>query len=46
MQALFVYVPMDEEDAGKPVAEYFGIDGDAPRVSIHIFFMHSRPWFP
>nr|XP_043631635.1 protein disulfide isomerase-like 1-4 [Erigeron canadensis] len=29
---LFVYVPMDDEDAGKPVAEYFGIDGDVPRV--------------
>ncbi|PWA61544.1 PDI-like 1-4 [Artemisia annua] len=31
-KALFVYVPMDDEDAGKPVAEYFGIEGDAPRV--------------
>nr|GEV33553.1 protein disulfide isomerase-like 1-4 [Tanacetum cinerariifolium] len=31
-KALFVYVPMDDEDAGKPVAEYFSIEGDVPRV--------------
>ncbi|CAH1438429.1 unnamed protein product [Lactuca virosa] len=48
-KALFVYVPMDEEDAGKPVAEYFGIEGSAPKVSISIIIiiiiMHSPPHF-
>ena len=34
MQALFVYVSMEEENAGKRVAECFGINGDAPKVSI------------
>ncbi|KAI7735975.1 hypothetical protein M8C21_022387 [Ambrosia artemisiifolia] len=44
-QALFVYVPMDEEDAGKPVAEYFGIDGDAPRVIAFTGNEDSRKFF-
>ncbi|CAI9105099.1 OLC1v1003953C1 [Oldenlandia corymbosa var. corymbosa] len=29
---IFVYVEMDNEDTGKPVAEYFGVDGDGPKV--------------
>ncbi|OIT03305.1 PREDICTED: protein disulfide isomerase-like 1-3 [Nicotiana attenuata] len=27
-----VYVEIDNEDVGKPVSEYFGVSGDAPRV--------------
>jgi len=27
-----VYVEMDNEDFGKPVAEYFGVSGDEPKV--------------
>ncbi|KAK9061256.1 hypothetical protein SSX86_018436 [Deinandra increscens subsp. villosa] len=42
---LFVYVPMDEEDAGKPVAEYFSIDGDAPRVIAFTGNEDSRKFF-
>lgn len=29
---LFVYIQVDDEDTGKPVAEYFGVTGDAPKV--------------
>ncbi|XP_057485755.1 protein disulfide isomerase-like 1-4 [Actinidia eriantha] len=29
---VFVYVEMDNEDVGKPVSDYFGVAGDAPRV--------------
>ncbi|KAI8032280.1 Protein disulfide isomerase-like 1-3 [Camellia lanceoleosa] len=29
---IFVYVEMDNEDFGRPVSEYFGVSGDAPRV--------------
>ncbi|KAG5238079.1 protein disulfide isomerase [Salix suchowensis] len=29
---IFVYVEMDNEDVGKPVSEYFGISGTAPKV--------------
>ncbi|XP_024034983.1 protein disulfide isomerase-like 1-4 [Citrus clementina] len=29
---IFVYVQMDNEDVGKPVSEYFGITGEAPKV--------------
>uniref|UniRef100_A0A7C9EU26 Protein disulfide-isomerase n=1 Tax=Opuntia streptacantha TaxID=393608 RepID=A0A7C9EU26_OPUST len=29
---LFVYVQVDDEDTGKPVAEYFGVTGDAPKM--------------
>ncbi|KAK3018801.1 hypothetical protein RJ639_005039 [Escallonia herrerae] len=29
---IFVYVEMDNEEFGRPVAEYFGITGSAPRV--------------
>ncbi|KAK7312563.1 hypothetical protein VNO77_36510 [Canavalia gladiata] len=29
---IFVHVEMDNEDVGKPVADYFGIAGNAPKV--------------
>ncbi|TKY48522.1 disulfide isomerase 1-4 [Spatholobus suberectus] len=29
---IFVYVEMDNEDVGKPVSDYFGISGNAPKV--------------
>ncbi|XP_027346620.1 protein disulfide isomerase-like 1-4 [Abrus precatorius] len=29
---VFVHVAMDNEDVGKPVADYFGITGNAPKV--------------
>lgn len=32
MQLIFVYVELDNEDVGKPVADYFGIAGNAPTV--------------
>ncbi|KAL7612115.1 protein disulfide isomerase-like 1-4 [Lactuca sativa] len=44
-KALFVYVPMDEEDAGKPVAEYFGIEGSAPKVIAFTGNEDSRKFF-
>ncbi|KAI3450560.1 hypothetical protein Pfo_007225 [Paulownia fortunei] len=29
---IFVYVEIDNEEVGKPVADYFGVIGDAPKV--------------
>ncbi|KAA8544042.1 hypothetical protein F0562_021781 [Nyssa sinensis] len=29
---IFVYVEMDDEDVGRPVSDYFGVTGNAPRV--------------
>ncbi|PIN15043.1 Protein disulfide isomerase (prolyl 4-hydroxylase beta subunit) [Handroanthus impetiginosus] len=29
---IFVYVDVDNEEVGKPVADYFGVTGDAPKV--------------
>uniref|UniRef100_A0A2P2L946 protein disulfide-isomerase n=1 Tax=Rhizophora mucronata TaxID=61149 RepID=A0A2P2L946_RHIMU len=29
---IFVYVEMDNEDVGKPVSDYFGVSGSAPKV--------------
>lgn len=29
-----MYVELDNEDVGKPVSEYFGVDGETPSVSI------------
>ncbi|XP_022887869.1 protein disulfide isomerase-like 1-4 [Olea europaea var. sylvestris] len=29
---IFVHVDMDNEDVGRPVADYFGVTGDAPKV--------------
>lgn len=31
-----VYVELDYEDVGKQVAEYFGVNGEAPTVSIRL----------
>lgn len=39
MQLLFVYVDIDNEEEGKPVADYFGITGDAPKVSFLSFLI-------
>lgn len=33
MQLLFVHVEMDNEDVGKPVADYFGVTEDASKVT-------------
>lgn len=38
MQLIFVYVEIDNEEVGKPVSEYFGINGNGPEV---IFFITS-----
>lgn len=32
LQLVFVYVELDNEDYGKPVADYFGVTGDGPKV--------------
>lgn len=32
MQLVFVHVEMDDPDTGKPVAEYFGVEENAPKV--------------
>lgn len=32
LQLIFVFVDLDNEDAGKPVADYFGVTGSAPQV--------------
>jgi len=32
LQIIFVYVQLDNEDTGKPVADYFGVTGDGPKV--------------
>ncbi|KAI8573671.1 hypothetical protein RHMOL_Rhmol01G0295200 [Rhododendron molle] len=29
---IFVYVEMDNEDVGRPVADYFGVTGDSPKI--------------
>lgn len=31
-KVIFVYVEMDDAEAGRPVAEYFGVEGNAPKV--------------
>lgn len=36
LQLIFVYVEMDNEDVGKPVSDYFGITGDAPKVMLSV----------
>lgn len=35
MQLIFVFVNIDDEDVGKPVADYFGATGDSPKVTIN-----------
>lgn len=39
LQLLCVYVEMDNEDVGKPVSDYFGVQGDAPRVSFPLVYV-------
>lgn len=39
MQLLFVYVDIDNEEEGKPVADYFGVTGDAPKVTFLSFLI-------
>lgn len=39
MQLIFVYVEIDNEEVGKPVSEYFGVNGNGPEV---IFFITSN----
>lgn len=39
MQIIFVYVDIDNEEVGKPVADYFGVTGDAPKVTFLTFFI-------
>ncbi|GMH10949.1 hypothetical protein Nepgr_012790 [Nepenthes gracilis] len=33
---IFVFVQIDDEETGKPVADYFGIIGDAPKVIAYL----------
>lgn len=45
LQIIFVYVEMDNEEIGRPVSDYFGVTGDAPKVLSPTFsktvpFMH------
>jgi hypothetical protein len=35
LQLIFVLVETDNEDVGKPVSDYFGISGTAPKVIIY-----------
>lgn len=35
---------IDNEDVGKPVADYFGITGNAPKVIISPLFLISFLW--
>lgn len=44
MQIIFIYVEIDNEDVGKPVAEYFGVSGDGPNVSLSSAFSLSFPF--
>lgn len=44
LQIIFIYVEIDNEDVGKPVAEYFGVSGDGPNVSLSSAFSLSFPF--
>lgn len=39
MQLIFVYVALDNEEVGKPVADYFGASGNEPTVISSSFFL-------
>lgn len=39
MQLIFVYVDIDNEEVGKPVADYFGVTGDAEKVTFLTLFV-------
>lgn len=34
LQLVCVYVELDNEDVGKQVSEYFGVDGETPSVCL------------
>lgn len=47
LQLIFVHVELDNEDVGKPISEFFGISGSAPKVilsfpSVFSFFKVYR----
>lgn len=37
LQIIFSYVQMENKDYGKPMIDFFGVDGDAPRVSVSFY---------
>lgn len=39
LKLIFVYVEMDNEDYGIQVSEYFGVSGDAPKVSFPTIYL-------
>ncbi|OMO67473.1 Thioredoxin [Corchorus capsularis] len=42
---IFVYVQVDNEDFGKPVAEYFGVSGDGPNILAYTGNDDARKFF-
>jgi len=44
LQLIFVHVEMDNEDVGKPVADYFGLSGNTPKVTIPFSFLCGWVW--
>lgn len=42
---IFVYVQLDNEDTGKPVADYFGVTGDAPTVIAYTGNEDAKKYF-
>jgi len=40
LKLIFVSVDLDNEDYGKPVAEYFGVSGNGPKVSLLFLFCY------
>ncbi|XP_039037633.1 protein disulfide isomerase-like 1-4 [Hibiscus syriacus] len=42
---IFVYVQVDNEDFGRPVAEYFGVSGDGPKILAYTGNEDSRKFF-
>ena len=43
-QVIFIHVESNNEDAGKPVADYFGITGNDPKVIISRLFFILFLW--
>lgn len=44
MQLIFVYVEMDDAEAGRPVAEYFGVEENAPKVLLLYLLLLQTDW--
>ncbi|GMI97009.1 PROTEIN DISULFIDE ISOMERASE 2, ARABIDOPSIS THALIANA PROTEIN DISULFIDE ISOMERASE 2, PDI-like 1-4 [Hibiscus trionum] len=42
---IFVYVQLDNEDYGRPVADYFGVTGDGPKILAFTGNEDSRKFF-